>query len=172
MLLNLLYEQMRVKQIRYRLNDEKTYDRLLTKALYDQVNYGLSGREDMYNMLCTMMVKEESGGVKRTRGKEYKKKLEQEIHRIEGDIKRSDTMIVLEYHCRVLCDRYGDDRQSRQEYYDFVRKMPQGYSQLRGILVDVVYPKFLREEHKHNPVPAECIDILPSSDTCKKQRDE
>jgi hypothetical protein len=69
-----------------------------------------------------------------------------------------------------LCDRYGDDRQRREKYYDFVGNLPQGYSNLRDMLVDVVYPKFLRKEHKDNTELTKYVNSLPAPSTAIKNK--
>ncbi|MGB7954687.1 MAG: hypothetical protein WCF23_11975 [Candidatus Nitrosopolaris sp.] len=159
---NLLYAKMRVLQMKCRLDNEDTFTRL---------DHGLSN-EDMYNRLYAMMMKEEtiisseSSKLRKKRTEEGKKKLREQIRSIEEQIKLWDKSILHTYHCRVLCDKY--EAGYPEKYNDFVKNMPDRYSHLRDIVIDICYPEFLRNEHKYNPELIKYVNSLPAPGGSRK----
>jgi hypothetical protein len=164
---NLLYAKMRVLQMKCRLNNEDTFRRLDLRAFRYTREYGLSN-EDMYNRLYAMMVKEEetiiaseSSRLRKKRREEEKKKLKEQVQSIEEQIRMWDEYILHGYHCRILCDK--EERGYPEKYRDFAKDMPNRYSNLRDIIINICYPEFLRKEHKHNPELIKYVNSLPAS---------
>jgi len=163
---NDLYAKMRVQKTRYLLDNEDAFLRLSAKASDDQLNGGLS-TYDMYNRLYKMITEDAIPPIasrlkNRRKKREAKLKEERYIQELEERINKYDRSILQTYHCRILCDKYGEGL--TRKYYESIRSLSERYSRLiHEIIVDIVYPPFLRKEHKHNPELVEYVKSLPAS---------
>jgi hypothetical protein len=106
----------------------------------------------MYNRLYALMMKEvetiiasESSRLRKKRRDEEKKKLKEQIQSIEDKITMWDKYILHTYYCS-----------------DIVKNMPDKYSHLRDIVINICYPEFLRKEHKRNPELIKYVNSLPA----------
>jgi len=165
---NRLYAWTKVLQIRCRLTSEDTFRLLYAEASRYAVQNRLRD-EEMYNQLYSMIVKEVipshpiPKSHRRLRNREeVEKKLNGEIKNIESSLRSWNESILHTYHCRISCDKYDNQMPRAKKYYEFVRSMPQEFSHLRDLLVEIVYPRFLRKEHQHNPELVRYVDTLPT----------
>ena len=68
---------------------------------------------------------------------------------------------------QIKCDKYASEELERsnrefKKYYASVRNrdLPPKYYELRDRIVDLLYPEFLRKQHKCNPKLKEYVDSL------------
>jgi DNA-binding PadR family transcriptional regulator len=98
--------------------------------------------------------------IKKSKTKYLYDKLQHGIYEIE----RRDRGIIVLYHQRILCDRYEDRGKysiKYDKYCHFVKNMPEKYRMFASKLKEMVYPDFLRKEHKHNPELVKYVNRLP-----------
>jgi hypothetical protein len=168
---NTLYAQTMVTKIKCKLNNENIYRQIEQKAFHDQREYGLS-YEEMYNRLYAMMLEEletiiatESIKMRRIRGKEEKRLLNRAIKRLEKYTMEQDKFLLYNYHCRVIYDKR--DKWESERNCNFLENIPDEYHDghlfVRNMLLDIVYPEFLRKEHRNNPELAKFVCSLPDN---------
>jgi hypothetical protein len=174
---NELVAQARVQAITHiQLDDDKnsaTFWKLHSKAVEEQDRNTLSNYEmhnQLYDMIAqTILAAKESTGLKNRETKlKEKEKKQKYIQEIQKQIEEHDRNILSIYHCQIKCDKYASEELEREngfkEYYASIRKrdLPPKYYELRDRTVDLLYPEFLRKEHKHNPKLKEYVDSLPT----------
>jgi hypothetical protein len=124
----------------------------------------------MHNRLYDMIAAEESTGLKnRERKLKEKERKQKYIQEIQKQIDKHDRNILSIYHCQIKCDKYADEELERsnrefEKYYASIRRrdLPPKYYELRDRIVDLLYPEFLRKEHKRNPKLKEYVDTVPT----------
>jgi len=174
---NELVAQARVQAITHiQLDDDKnsaTFWKLHSKAVEEQDHYVWSSYEmhnRLYDMIAqTILAAEEYTGLKNTERKlKEKKKKQKYIQGIQKQIEEHDRNVLSIYHCQIKCDKYASKELERErgfkEYYVSIRRrdLPAKYYELRDRIVDLLYPEFLRKEHKRNPKLKEYVDSLPT----------
>jgi hypothetical protein len=162
---NELVAEARVQAITHiQLDDDKssaTFWKLYSKALEELNRYVLSHYEmhnRLYDMIAqTILAAEESTGLKNTERKlKEKEKKQKYIQEIQKQIEEHDRDILSIYHCQIKCDKYASEELERErgfkEYYASIRRrdLPPKYYELRDRIVDLLYPEFLRNEHKRD----------------------
>ena len=168
---NTLYAQTMVTRMKCKLNNEGIYKQLDPKAFRDQHKYGLS-YEEMYNRLYAMMLKEvetiaatDSTRLRMKRGIEEKRMLNRQIEHLEKYTMEQDKFLLYNYHCRVICDKL--DKWEPERNCNFLENIPDEYrdrySFIREMLLDTIYPEFLRKEHRNNPVLVKYVCNLPDN---------
>ena len=168
---NTLYAQTVITKMKCNLNSEDIYRQLEQKAIRDQYEYGLS-YEEMYDILYVMMLQEvetitatESTRQRRKRGKEEMRMLNREIELLEKYTMELDISLLHNYHCRVMCEKR--DKWESGGHCDFLENIPDGhhdgYRFIRDMLLDIVYPEFLRKEHRNNPELVKYVCSLPDN---------
>src|SRR5919197_2795206 len=117
----------------------------------------------------TIIAAVESTGLKNTERKlKEKEKKQKYIQEIQKQIDNHDRQILSIYHCQIKCDKYASEELERErgfkEYYASIRRrdLAPKYYELRDRIVDLLYPEFLRKEHKRNPKLKEYVDSLPT----------
>ncbi|MFL6344013.1 MAG: hypothetical protein ACJ71A_01025, partial [Nitrososphaeraceae archaeon] len=171
---NEIIANARVRAIRHiQLDDDKsstTFWKLYSKAAEELNRYVLSHYEmhnRLYDMIAqTILAAEESTGLKnRERKLKEKEKKQKYIQEIQKQIDKHDRHTLSIYHCQIKCDKYADEELERgfEKYYASIRRrdLPPKYYDLRDRIVDLLYPEFLRKEHKRNPKLKEYVDSLP-----------
>ncbi|MFL6404912.1 MAG: hypothetical protein ACJ71M_15705 [Nitrososphaeraceae archaeon] len=171
---NEIIANARVRAIRHiQLDDDKsstTFWKLYSKAAEELNRYVLSHYEmhnRLYDMIAqTILAAEESTGLKnRERKLKEKEKKQKYIQEIQKQIDKHDRHILSIYHCQIKSDKYADEELERgfEKYYASIRRrdLPPKYYDLRDRIVDLLYPEFLRKEHKRNPKLKEYVDSLP-----------
>ena len=78
-------------------------------------------------------------------------------------------MLIIGSQISLKCDKYASEELERsnrefKKYYASIRNrdLPPKYYELRDRIVDLLYPEFLRKEHKCIPKLKEYVDSLPT----------
>lgn len=155
------------KLINYRMYCKRLYNMVIS-AVVEAPTIIVSSTTTPSTAKVAGLLKLKSKSKKMRMEMEMKKKYCNYIHGIEGRINFHDRRIVDIYHYRIKCDRYdkeGQEARMPEEYYEFVRsdKMPKELSRLVDmLLLDVVYPQFLRDEHEqHNQELINYVGNMP-----------